>query len=57
MENLTTEDKETLETLIRNEFNNIDFSLDWIYEKSNKLIALAEKLKLTELVNELKETA
>lgn len=45
--------KEIVEDLIRNEFHSIDFKMDYIYRKSDKLINLAKELQLDELVNEL----
>lgn len=49
----TEKSKEILTRLIRNEFDKIDFSMDYIYQKSDELIALAIKYGLKDLANEM----
>lgn len=50
----TEKSKEFLKRLIRNEFDNIDLSMDYIYKKSEELIDLAYDLGLTDLAIEMK---
>jgi len=39
--------------MIRNEFDNIDFTLDYIYGKAKELIQTAKELGLDELAQEM----
>ncbi|MCB0460348.1 MAG: hypothetical protein KDC74_10090 [Flavobacteriaceae bacterium] len=50
---MTTENKELLSRMIVKEFNEIDFSMDYIYGKSSKLINLSLELGLTDLAQQL----
>jgi hypothetical protein len=47
--------KELVERLIMNEFNRIDFTMDFIYGKADKLINLAKEFGLDELSEQLKQ--
>ena len=47
--------KELLSRMITREFNEIDFSMDYIYGKADELIELAKNLGLNELAQQLKE--
>lgn len=48
---------ETVTELIRKDFENIDFSMDFIYGKADRLIKLAKDLSLFELAKDLEEIA
>ena len=52
----TTKSKEILSRLIRNDFDKIDFKMDYIYGKADELIALAFSYGLyreaEEMINE-----
>ena len=50
---ITTDSKELLKRLIINEFNKIDFSMDFIYGKADELIKLSSDLGLEELAEQL----
>lgn len=45
--------KETVSRLIRKEFDNIDFSLEYIYNVSERLIQTARDFGLIELAEEM----
>tara|TARA_R110002051_G_scaffold224048_1_gene287248 strand:+ start:6419 stop:6610 length:192 start_codon:yes stop_codon:yes gene_type:complete len=49
----TKKNKETLSRLIRKEFDKIDFSMDYIYQKSDELIDLARSYGLDDLADEM----
>lgn len=50
---ITQQNKELLSRMIVNEFNQIDFSTDYIYGKADELINLSSELGLSELANQL----
>jgi hypothetical protein len=50
----TDESKEIVKRLIRNAFDKIDRSMDFIYNESDKLISTAQHLGLNEFAEELK---
>lgn len=50
----TQKSKETISRLIRNDFDKIDLSLDYIYCKADALIETAYHYGLIELANEMK---
>ena len=50
----TEESKEIVKRLIRNAFDKIDSSMDYIYKESDKLITTAQYLGLNELAEEMK---
>jgi hypothetical protein len=49
----TQKSKETITRLIRNDFDKIDFSMDYIYGKAKELIQTAKELGLDELAQEM----
>ena len=51
---VTESSKEVVETLIRNEFHSINFEMDYIYGKADKLIQAANDFGLNDLSEELK---
>lgn len=50
---LSANSKETVSRLIRTAFNNIDFSMEYIYNRADELIKTASELGLNDLVEEL----
>lgn len=46
--------RDTLATLIRREFDNIDFSQEYIYDKATPLIEASKACYLFELAEEMK---
>ena len=50
----TEESKEIVKRLIRNAFDKIDRSMDYIYKESDKLITTAQHFGLNELAEEMK---
>ena len=50
---ITEPSKEIVSRLIRNEFDSIDFEMDYIYEKASQLIETAIELGLLELAEEM----
>lgn len=49
----TEKSKEILRRLIRNDFESINFSMEFIYEKADELIALARIYSLSDLADEM----
>lgn len=49
----TLKSKETLSKIIRNAFDNIDFSMDYIYQEAPELIKTAKDYGLTQLAEEM----
>lgn len=52
---ITPESKGLVTKLIIDEFQRIDFSLEYIYGRAPQLIRLSESLGLSELANELRQ--
>ena len=50
----TDESKQIVKRLIRNAFDKIDKSMDYIYKESDKLISTAQYLGFNEFAEELK---
>jgi len=50
---LSSNSKQTVSQLIRNAFDKVDFSMEYIYNESGKLIQTARDLGLNELAEEL----
>lgn len=50
---LSANSKETVSQLIRNAFDKIDFSTDYIYNRADELIQAAKDYGLHELAEEL----
>ena len=50
---LSANSKQTVSQLIRNAFDKIDFSMEYIYNKADGLIQTANDLGLHELAEEL----
>ena len=51
---LTKKSKEILSSMIKTEFNKIDFKNEYIYKKADELIEVAKELNLNDLAEELK---
>ena len=52
---LTKSSTELVSRLIKNEFDKIDFTMEYIYNRAEKLINTARDLGLNDLSNELTE--
>lgn len=52
---LTNTSIEIVSNLIRKEFEQVDFSMDYIYNRAEKLIATAKDLGLNELAAEMSD--
>lgn len=50
---LSANSKATVSQLIRTAFDKIDFSMEYIYNKADKLIRTARELGLNDLADEL----
>ena len=50
----TEESKQIVKRLIRNAFDKIDRSMDYIYKESEKLISVAQLYGFNELAEEMK---
>ena len=51
---LTKKSKEILSSMIKTEFDKIDFKNEYIYKKADELIEVAKELNLNDLAEELK---
>lgn len=49
----TLRSKETLSKIIRDAFDNINFDMDYIYQKAPELIKMAKEYGLLELAKEM----
>lgn len=49
------ESKEYLEILFRKEFNQINWSMEWVYNKADKLYKAMEDYGFNDLLEELKK--
>lgn len=50
---ITEPSKDIVSRLIRNEFDNIDFEMDYIYNKAPQLIKTAKEFGLLELAEKM----
>jgi hypothetical protein len=49
----TEKSKQTIKRLIRNEFDKVDFAMDYIYGKADELIQTAHDFGLNDLAEEM----